>query len=324
VKIAWHILSYIVLFPSFLLVSIELTVIIPFLAFLFDLCAGQINQGTFGKALTSSSSRFCRFSMSLSSSMLNWLSASQSSSLLFGLSESPYQSSQFSLSEIHSDALSSSLSAAWQSILLIRQTSNTWIHPPRRSFAAKAGGQGDVFDNVNPATPSRWKVEQDALTISSVSEMYPMAVICSLWARDFFCVECRFWLPCHISLKSCTLAILCKCLSSTSLIHSKSLSVFVIYNGRSSPDNITWLAGGNWRMKTYPWRVSPVVIDCLQPIMSHPKEKLASTPTQCGIIGNILHTTLETSVYVECVSWCWCHQSVLSSIQTALLFSIRS
>ena len=47
-----------------------------------------------------------------------------------------------------------------------------------RSFADKAGGKGDLSDSLNAAAPSCWESDQDALMISSVSEMYPTAVIC--------------------------------------------------------------------------------------------------------------------------------------------------
>jgi len=48
-----------------------------------------------------------------------------------------------------------------------------------------------------------------------------------------------------------------------------------------------------------------MVFDCHQPIMSRPMEALASTPTPCGKIENMLHATLERLAYVECVSSCF-------------------
>jgi len=98
-------------------------------------------------------------------------------------------------------ALSLSLSDGWRSILLIQRTFNTLVHPPGLTFADKAGGKGDLSDNLNAAAPSCWKFDQDSLVISLVSEMYLMAVICMFWVRDSFCVARSFWLPCHISQK---------------------------------------------------------------------------------------------------------------------------
>jgi len=160
-------------------------------------------------------------------------------------------------------AVSSLLSTGWRLILRIRRTFTTWIRPPGRSFADKPGGKGDLFDNLNAAAPWCWKSDQDALTISSVSEMYPTAVICLFWARDSFCVARRFWLPCHISKKSWTLAILCSFLSSASFFSSKLISVFALSNSGSVPAKILVLAQMNCLSTTFSQRVSPVVVDCL-------------------------------------------------------------
>jgi len=108
--------------------------------------------------------------------------------LSFGLSNSPFQFSQSSVSEMLSGALSSSLLTGWCLILRTQRTFKIWVCPPGRSFANKAGGKGDLSDNLNAAAPSCCKSDQDALTISSVSEMYPTAVICLFWARNSFCV----------------------------------------------------------------------------------------------------------------------------------------
>jgi len=72
-----------------------------------------------------------------------------------------------------------SLSAGWRSNHLIWWTFNIWVGPPGRSFRETAGSTGDFSDNLYAATTSCWKSDQDALTISSVSEMYSRAVICS-------------------------------------------------------------------------------------------------------------------------------------------------
>jgi hypothetical protein len=55
---------------------------------------------------------------------------------------------------------------------------NTCIRPPETSFADKAGGNGDLSDNLNGATPASWKYDRDALMCSLVWKMCPTAVIC--------------------------------------------------------------------------------------------------------------------------------------------------
>jgi len=136
--------------------------------------------------------------MQLSGSTSDLSSALQPAFLTFGLSKSPFQSRQLSVLDMHSGALSSSLSAEWLSIVPNRRTFDTWIRPPGRSFADKVGGKGAHSDNLNAAAPLGWKFDQDALIISSVSEMYPTTVIWSFTGRVYICVVGRFWLPCHI------------------------------------------------------------------------------------------------------------------------------
>jgi len=181
----------------------------------------------------------------------------------FGLSKSPFQLSQLSVSEMLSDALSSSLSTGWWLILRIRRTLNIWVRPPGTSFADKGGGKGDLSDNLNIAAPSCSKSDHNVLTISPVSEMYHMAVPCLCWAWDSSWVARKFWLPCHISKKLWTLAILCNFLSSASVFFSESFSVFVLSNDGSAPAKIPWLAQANFLTTTFSRRVSPVVFDCL-------------------------------------------------------------
>ena len=138
--------------------------------------------------------------------------------------------------------------------------------------------------------------------ISSVSEMYPTAVICLLWARDSFCVARRWRLPCHNSKMSWTLAILCNFCTYTSFIISESFSVFVMSDSESSPPKIPIVARANCLPTMFSRSVLPVVSDCLQPITSHTREKLGTTPTPCGMIKKIPRATLDRSVNFECVS----------------------
>jgi len=206
----------------------------------------------------------------------------------------------------------------------MQQTFITWVCTAGRPFADKAGGKGNLSDNLNAAAPSCWKFDQDGLTISSLSEMYPMAVIWLFWAWDSFWVACRCWLPSHIPNKSWTLAILCNFLSSTSLWISMLFSVSVVSNAGLLPAYIPLLPQANCFNTTFLRRVSHVVFDYLQPIMSCPREKLARALTPSGMIETISHATLERSVYFECISSCWCHQSVISSIQNVLRISMGS
>jgi len=115
-------------------------------------------SGTFSQALTSRCSGVSRWSMPLSGTISDSLFLSQLSSLSFGWSNSQFQSSQYLVSEMLSGAPSSPLAAGWRSMFLIRRSFNTWFRPPGRSFADKAGGTGDVSDNLNVATPSRWNL----------------------------------------------------------------------------------------------------------------------------------------------------------------------
>jgi len=135
--------------------------------------------------------------------------------------------------------------------------------------------------------------------------MYHMAVIWLFWGRDSFCVALRFWLPCHISKKLWTLAILCKFLFSAAFFISESFSVFGVSNCRSAPAKIPLFAAANCLTTTLSWWVWPVVFDCLQPMTSWPRGELASTPTPSGMVENMSRGTLFRSADFECIPSCW-------------------
>jgi len=99
------------------------------------------------------------------------------------------------MSETFSGALSLWHSAGWWPIHLIQRTFNTCDRFPEWSFTDIAGGTAVLSDNLNAAAPPCWKFDQNALTISSVSETYPTVVICLIWAQDSFCVTRRFGCP---------------------------------------------------------------------------------------------------------------------------------
>jgi len=303
----WCIRSYIVSIPLFLLVSIALTFINTFSTCLFDFCVGRINPWTFGAALTSRCSGHSWSSMLLSCSISDSMSTAQFSSLSFGLSKSPFQLSQSSVSEMLSGALSWSLSTGWLLILRIWRTFNIWVGLSGQSYIDNGGGaKQDLSNDLNAAAPSCWKSDQDAFTITSMSEMHPTLVICLFWARCSFWVAPRFWLPCNISKMSWTLAILGHVLSSASFFISESFSLFVASSNGSVPATITLLARANCLTRTVPRRVSALVFDCLQPITYRPREKLASILTPCGMIENMSCASLERSAYLGCVSSCRC------------------
>jgi len=153
-----------------------------------------------------------------------------------------------------SGALLSLYSTGLWLILQSWQTFKLWVRPLGRSFADKAGGKGDLSDNLNAATPSCWQSDQEALTISFMSEMYPTAAICLFWERDSFCIARRFWLPCYISKKSWTLALLCNFLSSASFFSSESFPVLSVS---------LLLARANCLTMTISQRLSRMVFDCL-------------------------------------------------------------
>jgi len=255
VKIHRRIPSNFFLFPLFILVSIELTVINTFSAIVFDLRVRWINLETFSAALIARCSVVCGSSMPLSRPMSDSLSTSQLSSLSFELSKSAFQWSRFSVSEMLPGAQSSSLSAGWQLIVWIWCTFNPWVRPPGRSFADKPAWTGDLSENLDALAPSCWRFAHDDLVICSLSKLYSMAFIFLFWARDSFCVAWRVWLPCHISKKLWSLAILYNCLSSASLLLSKSFLGFVISYSGSSRANIPLLAQANC-LKTIYWEWS--------------------------------------------------------------------
>jgi len=234
-------------------------------------------------------------------------SASPLSSLWSGFSNSPSQLCQLSMFKVLLGALSSLLSAGWWLIPVIQWTFHCSVCPPGRSFADKAGGKGDNSESLNIPTQQCGIIDQNALMISSVSKMYSMGVSCLIWVGDSFCGPHRFCLACHISKQCWTLAILSRFFSSASLCISNFCSVFDILNTRLSPANIPSLAGINQLTRVYSWRVSHVVFDFLQPFMYCATDKLASTPTQCGVVENVMHALLPRSGYFDYVTYCWHH-----------------
>jgi len=157
VIIHWRILPYFFWILLCLHMSVILTVIKAVLAVLGDRRVGRTNRGTFGVALRFQCSGLSEFWLQLSSSIPDALSASQSSSLWFGFSQSRFQFSQFLVSEMVSGEQSSSHSAGWWSIRVIRQTFDTWVLPSGRTCADIAGGTGPLSDNLDAARPSCWK-----------------------------------------------------------------------------------------------------------------------------------------------------------------------
>jgi len=324
VIIHWHILCYLFMIPLSLLISITWTNLNTFSIFFLDNPIRQINPARYGAEPTFRCSGVSEFSLPLPSSIFDSLSASQSFAQSIGLSKSPFQLPRFPVSKMLSAELSWSLSARWLPIHLIRRTFNTCVHPPGRLFADRTGCTGELSNSSNAAALSCWKFYEDALPISSVSEMYLTAVISVFSAPDYFCVAGRFWLPCHISTRLWTLAIRCNFCSSSALFFSMSLSVPVVSNSGSSPASNPLLPQANCLTMTFLCRVLPGVFDCLHSITSRPREKPTSTLMPWGMIENTSPATLKRSAYFECVSPCCRHQLVVSGNQNVLLISIRS
>jgi len=154
--------------------------------------------------------------------------------------------------------------------------------------------------------------------------MYLIAVLSSCWAQDSFCAACSFWVPCYISTNSWTMAIDCYFLWSASFFISEPFPVYVVSDSGLLVPKIALLHRANCLTTTFSQRVAAVVFDCLNLIWSRRREKLVSTPTPCRIIENMSRDSMERSAYIEWVSSCWPHQSVLSGIQSGLLNSIGS
>jgi hypothetical protein len=93
-----------------------------------------------------------------------------------GLSKSAFPSTQFLVSEWLAGVPCCSLVAGWWLIVLMQERFLTSVHPPWRFFANNADGRGDLSDSLCAATLLLCKFDLDALTISSVFDMYPMIV----------------------------------------------------------------------------------------------------------------------------------------------------
>ena len=160
----------------------------------------------------------------------------------------------------------------------------------------------------------------DLVHVRNVSHSGHLLVL----SLGFFWVARRFWLTCLISKKSWTLAILCNFLSSASFFISQLFAMLIVSNSGSALARIRLLALANCLTTTFLRWLPPVVFNCLEPIKFWTQEKLASTPTPSGMIENMSRTTLARSAYLECFSFYWRHQSVMSVEQHELLISIGS
>jgi len=191
-EIYCRILSYLFFITLFLLIWIALTITNHMSAIHFEFRVGQIALGTFSAALRSWCSGISASIISMSSSISDSTTARESSSLSCGLSNLWFQCSQSSVAKMHSGFPYSSLSTGWWGILLDGSAINTWVHPPGKSCADRAGTKGELSDNLHAAALSCWQSNEDACTVSSVSEMYRMAFICLFWGWDSFFATSRF------------------------------------------------------------------------------------------------------------------------------------
>jgi len=214
------------MFPLLLHVSIAVTVIKPWRACFIYLGVRRIDLGTYCMVQRTQCLGLPGSYIALPTSTLNLTTACQLYLPSFGLSKSQFLWSQFWMLEIFSSPCSSSLFVGWRLILLFGF--NKWVRPPERSFADNAVGKGHLPYNLNTAAAICGNLAQDNWTISSVSEMYPIAVICLVWEWGSVCIACRFWLHCYISNKLWTLAIVCNFRSSASLSIATLFSVSML------------------------------------------------------------------------------------------------
>jgi hypothetical protein len=183
--------------------------------------------------------------MALFGSILNSLSTSQSSLLSLGVFKSQFLLSQLLVGTRLIGALTTSLTTGWQWILFIWWSFIACVHSPARFSADKVGGKGDLSHNLHSATQSCWKFDQNALTISSVSEIYARAVISLFQGWDFVIVAHTHWMPSHITKMPWSLDMLSSSLSSAPVISSKWFWGSIESNTTSSPANIPLLAPAN-------------------------------------------------------------------------------
>jgi len=162
--------------------------------------------------------------------------------------------------------LPSTVTTEWLSICLNREIIEIYVRPPACSFANKSDGNGGRSDDLNLPSQFGWKSEHDWLMISSTFEMYFNTVISLVPVQDSFSEICRFRPLGHISKTSWMLACLCGFLCFTASFISKFVSVCVVSDCELLHVKILVLAGVNRITMAFSWSVSPVVLDCLQPM----------------------------------------------------------
>jgi hypothetical protein len=99
-----------------------------------------------------------------------------------------------------------------------------------------------------------------------------------------------------------TLDFLCDLLYTACFIISESFSEFIVSSSELAPANIPFSARANSLTVIPPRKVLIVAFDYLLLTPSQPWEKLASTPTPCGVLEDMWRATLERSADFEYVS----------------------
>lgn len=107
------------------------------------------------------------------------------------------------------------------------------------------------FDRSNAAAPAGWKCDQHALTISSVSKIYPAADVDFIWKLHYIVLAHRFWLPCQISTKLCTLPIQRRILSAAFWFITDLCSLFIVPNSVLKSASIPQTAQANSPTMTF-------------------------------------------------------------------------
>jgi len=189
-------------------------------AVFIDLHVGQINQRTLGAALTSCCSGVPWFSMLLSSSMSDALCAYQLFFAMIWIFQiTILLKSTFGVR--NTSRYSSLITGGWMAVNFCDSADNKYLSlSSREVLCPHSWWQRWSFRQFKCSCIIIWKVEQGALTIASVSEIYSTDVTCLFLAWVSFCAVCRFSLFCHIWRMLWTLAIPCNAQCSTSLFIS--------------------------------------------------------------------------------------------------------
>jgi len=234
-----------------------------------------------------------------SRSLLDSLSASLASSLIFGLSKSPFQWNQLSVWEMVSGGLTSSVVAGWWSILSIQWAFDTPVGFPGGDLQTKL-----VANVMFP--PMYMKPYHHVESVTQTHCRSPHYLKCIL----------QITLPCFQSEipsvqyvgggRPATLPTSGGPLPFCAMFIPPPLASFA-----TCFQYLSYLMSGHWQTLSiiasskHPYETSfgkclTCGFNCIQSIISHRREKLASTPTACSMIENTIHDSLERFAVSNC------------------------